>query len=61
MPVWYKGMGLVCAFDIATIGGVLGRIRVGDCQGIIDQIFGSQRMVMHGMSIPEYESEDDSD
>jgi len=35
--------------------------QVDDRWGIIDRIFGSQRTVMHGMSILEYESEDDSD
>ena len=36
VPVWYKDMGLVRAFDIATIGGVIGQVRVDDHWGIID-------------------------
>jgi hypothetical protein len=59
--VWYREMGRVCAFDIATIDCVVGRIRVGDHWGIIDRSFGSERAVMHGMWEPEYESEDGND
>lgn len=60
VPVWYKDMESVWAFDIATIDCVVGRIKVGDRWGIIDRSFGSERAVMHGMWEPEYESEDDN-
>ena len=61
MPVWYQEMGTVRAFDIATIDCVVGRVKVGNRWGIIDRSFGSQRVAMHGMWAPEYESEDGDD
>ena len=60
-PVWYQEMAQVRAFDIATIDCVVGRIKVGNHWGIIDQSFGSEHAVMHGMWEPEYESEDEID
>ena len=59
--VWYREMEIVRAFNIVTIDCVVGRIKVGDCWGIIDRSFGSERAVIHGMSEPEYESEDAND
>jgi len=35
-PVWYQEMGLVCAFDIATIDCGIGQIKVDDGWGILD-------------------------
>jgi len=35
-PVWYQGMEVVCAFDIATIDCVVGQIKISDHWGIID-------------------------
>ena len=61
VPVWYQEMGLVRAFDIATIDCVVGRVKVSDRWGIIDQSFGSERAIMHGMWEPEFESEDEND
>ena len=59
-PVWYQDMETVQAFDITTIDSVIGRIKVGNRWGIIDQSYGLQRAVMHGLWEPEYESEDDN-
>jgi hypothetical protein len=60
-PVWYKDMETVRAFDIGTIDCVIGRIKVGDRWGIVDQSYGSSHAVMHGLWEPEYESEDAND
>ena len=60
-PVWYKDMELVRAFNITTIDCVVGRVKVGDHWGIINQSFGLERAVMNGMWEPEYEAEDESD
>jgi len=57
-PVWYKDMGTIWAFDIATISCVVGRIKVDSHWGIVDRSFGMQHAVMHGMWDPEYKSED---
>ena len=54
-------MELVRAFDIATIDCVIGRVKVDNWWGIIDQSFGSEHAVMHSMWEPEYESEDEND
>ena len=60
MPVWYQEMEIVQAFDIATIDCVVGQIKISNHWGIIDQSFGSQHAMIHGMWEPEDESEDDS-
>ena len=36
VPVWYHKMELVHAFNVMTIDCVVGRVKVGDCWGIID-------------------------
>jgi len=56
-PVWYQEMGTVRAFNIATIGCATGLIEVGDRLG---RSYGSQRVVMHRLWEPEYDSEDDN-
>jgi hypothetical protein len=52
---------LVCTFDIATIDCVVGRVKVGNWWGIVDQSLRSECAVMHGMWEPEYKSEDKND
>ena len=48
-PVWCQDMEIIRAFNITTIDCVIGRIKVGDQCGIIDQSYGSQHAVMHGL------------
>jgi len=58
--VWYQDMGTVQAFDIAMINCVIGQVKDGSHWGIIDQSFGLEHTVIHGMWEPEYESEDEN-
>ena len=61
VPVWYHEMEFVHAFDISTLDCIIGRVKVGNRWGIIDQSFGSECAVMHSMWEPAYESEDEND
>jgi len=60
-PVWYQDLGTVWAFDIATIDCIIGQLKVGNCWGIVDQSFGLEHAVIHGMWEPDNESEDEND
>jgi len=61
VPVWYHKMELVRAFDVVTIDCIIGQVKVGNHWGTTNRSLGSERMVMHGMWEPEYESEDEHD
>ena len=40
---------------------MVGRMKVGDCWGIMDCCWGLQEVILEGMVIPYYESEDNPD
>jgi hypothetical protein len=46
-------------FNARAIDGVVGRVKVGDHWGIVDQRWGLQEAIMEGMVNPNYKSEDD--
>ena len=60
IPIRYKDgdMEAVRAFDVATIGGVVGRVKMGKWWGIVDRSVGPLRITICDIQEPEYESED---
>jgi len=60
-PVQYKDsdMGSVCAFSVATIDCVIGRVKMGKWWGIVNRSIGPLRINIYDIQEPEYESEDD--
>jgi len=51
-------MEAVHAFDVETISGAIGQVKMGKWWGIIDQSFGPQQITICNIQEPEYESED---
>ena len=60
IPIRYKDrdMEAVCAFDVETIGGVIGQVKTGKWWGIINRCFGPQQITICDIQELEYESED---
>ena len=52
-------METIRAFSARAIDCVIGRVKVGNCWGIVDQCWGLQETIMKGMVDPDYELEDD--
>ena len=58
-PIQYKdgNMESVCAFSVATIDCVIGRVKMGKWWGIADRSIGPLRNTIYDIQEPEYELE----